>query len=1045
MNLESLRNRAADLEGSSNLKTLSEDSFSFELKFEDASFAWYVIENPSRVPQDFAQFASKQEERIGKVFMAAKGNLQWNLYYYIVLNDSDFANPERQLLYAEIERDKRFARKRVLSESMIESVFPFSKTISVRQVRETPQNLIDIWKSKIPEDFSEIFGGPKQLRFGPIREQYYNRETRPEPKKQPRAKSGKQADVRTIKHISTITLQNYRPHPTERNFLCGKMTLLDGVNGVGKTSLLEAIEIAMCGNSRRPSADLGNYQIDLATSDEGPQVSFPTKETYADRQRIWYSIPAGQGRANILTLFTRYNFFNTDAAFDLSKNVDKESLESAIDSIVVGPEAGLAQDRINRFLEEFESDIERFNAEIVDLALAQEADADELRRLKGSAQDTRIDVGGLSNEFAILQYQVPEQLDISALRTFQLSLSNALANLTPLLKSFGHLSLPSIEGIESFISATSKDNQELIQLRTQQDQNSLKLKDLNAKDRDQGQLLERVRRMLQYQRQPGATKLPELSRRSGTLKNQVRQFDDFILTSQLNDVESRFEHLILESNSIENLITTRTSEKSREEKELADLKKDIAALEQKRQSFADGLNQLRSLGLRLVESRQLNDCPLCNHTHTYEKLRDLLKGQVQTIDDDWSHLLEKKTGLETSIQRSLVILTDLRALSVIAEHLKSIAGMVIAASPKEIVEAAKATIVRRSEIMRELTSIEEALNSLSAEGYSLDEFDQLCSLNSSLPANDVNSWEQFVLSLETQSADRRKEIDELKSNHSDNITKHDELRKRVNERLANVMSLAEFPSIANSSRSVLKELSLQFPNLARESDLRTLESAARKAIQFMESATKALEEGTIISQRISELETATTNRNSSLENLKKRCTRANEARDLFKNVVTNENIAKFTRHFFQENIETIQKIFVALHSPSEFNRITFDPELTLWKQDQKFSLHEISTGQRSALALSVFLGLHLSCPTAPKFLIFDDPISFIDDLNVLSFLDLLRELVVTMDRQIFFATANAKLSALIRKKFEFLGENIFVAHVLSRESASALSEAQLDI
>ena len=41
-------------------------------------------------------------------------------------------------------------------------------------------------------------------------------------------------------------------------------------------------------------------------------------------------------------------------------------------------------------------------------------------------------------------------------------------------------------------------------------------------------------------------------------------------------------------------------------------------------------------------------------------------------------------------------------------------------------------------------------------------------------------------------------------------------------------------------------------------------------------------------------------------------------------------------------------------------------------------------------------------------------------MNILSFFDYLRELVIKSKRQVFFATANADLAFLFRKKFEFL-------------------------
>ena len=78
--------------------------------------------------------------------------------------------------------------------------------------------------------------------------------------------------------------------------------------------------------------------------------------------------------------------------------------------------------------------------------------------------------------------------------------------------------------------------------------------------------------------------------------------------------------------------------------------------------------------------------------------------------------------------------------------------------------------------------------------------------------------------------------------------------------------------------------------------------------------------------------------------------------------------------------------------------------------------------KRSALALSIFISLNRKLEQGPNIIMFDDPVSLIDDLNVLSFLDYLRYVVVKDDKQIFIATANANLASMFEKKFEFLGK-----------------------
>jgi ABC-type cobalamin/Fe3+-siderophores transport system ATPase subunit len=60
--------------------------------------------------------------------------------------------------------------------------------------------------------------------------------------------------------------------------------------------------------------------------------------------------------------------------------------------------------------------------------------------------------------------------------------------------------------------------------------------------------------------------------------------------------------------------------------------------------------------------------------------------------------------------------------------------------------------------------------------------------------------------------------------------------------------------------------------------------------------------------------------------------------------------------------------------------------------------------------------------TGPRVLLFDDPVAHVDDINTLSLLDHLRDIALSGQRQIFFATADSKIGTLFSRKFKFLGE-----------------------
>ena len=78
----------------------------------------------------------------------------------------------------------------------------------------------------------------------------------------------------------------------------------------------------------------------------------------------------------------------------------------------------------------------------------------------------------------------------------------------------------------------------------------------------------------------------------------------------------------------------------------------------------------------------------------------------------------------------------------------------------------------------------------------------------------------------------------------------------------------------------------------------------------------------------------------------------------------------------------------------------------------------------------------------PDLLLLDDPILYVDDLNMLSFLDLLRELAMLGRRQIFFATASSKVAQLVKVKFDFLGER-FKSYELRRADTVSSGNASL--
>lgn len=137
-----------------------------------------------------------------------------------------------------------------------------------------------------------------------------------------------------------------------------------------------------------------------------------------------------------------------------------------------------------------------------------------------------------------------------------------------------------------------------------------------------------------------------------------------------------------------------------------------------------------------------------------------------------------------------------------------------------------------------------------------------------------------------------------------------------------------------------------------------------------------------------------------------------------------------------ENAAEIASVFNVIHSSNDFTVVLADDGIKIIRNSTKkpASIAEMSSGQRAAYALSLYLAMNARLSGGPPLLLLDDPIAHVDDLNVLSFLDHLRDLAMRGKRQIFFATANEKLAGLFRQKFRFMGEEDFRDIRLDRSS-----------
>lgn len=127
------------------------------------------------------------------------------------------------------------------------------------------------------------------------------------------------------------------------------------------------------------------------------------------------------------------------------------------------------------------------------------------------------------------------------------------------------------------------------------------------------------------------------------------------------------------------------------------------------------------------------------------------------------------------------------------------------------------------------------------------------------------------------------------------------------------------------------------------------------------------------------------------------------------------------------NKDTINKIYQRIEPHHNLNEIDFRPDVTdkgpslaVKVKNENEELNAVlylSAGQVNVLSLSIFLAKAIESGSESISTIFmDDPIQNLSDINILSFVDLIRSIIVTHNKQLVISTHDEKFFSLLKSK-----------------------------
>jgi DNA repair protein SbcC/Rad50 len=320
----------------SNIESLGDGIYKGQRVFNGRVFATAYLDLSDHVIDRAKNLSEFQEKLIGSDFFNADSEQRWNSYLYFLAGPNSKTDERFTKAKAQIERDRHYARKFVLTEDDL-----------IRRLHSKEDAI-----TTISEDASVKWGELlKNASLGLVLDQYprtqilesiANGEAFKIEKKNDETTKVRKKDVLSTGFITNLSIGTFRPLLSGREFDFGDVNLIFGQNGAGKTSLLEAIEALYCGRARRdPNALLRNTTAQILTPD-GSKIAIKNEHTPAvvkARNLAWYGRSNPQSDA-IIHSFTRFNFLDTDAAFRLAGETDPKKIREDLSLLLVGEESG---------------------------------------------------------------------------------------------------------------------------------------------------------------------------------------------------------------------------------------------------------------------------------------------------------------------------------------------------------------------------------------------------------------------------------------------------------------------------------------------------------------------------------------------------------------------------------------------------------------------------------------------------------------------------------------------------------------------------------
>lgn len=971
-----------------------------------------------------------QEKLLGAEFFSPDTDLRWNSYLYFLAGPKSMANKQFRVAKARIEGDRHFARKFVLdADDFIQRFrdFPKTENIESEQVIDAGATWADVLNEA---NLSSLLKQPaRKLAL----EHIINGEAFTAALAQPASKSTRKADPLAKGLLRNLKIGSFRPVIQGKSFSFSDVNLIVGANGTGKTSLLEAIEVLYCGRVRRdPEAYFSDIVGILDNGqDKLESVRAPTAVSVLKERNIyWYGRADFQSNA-ISQGFSRFNFLDTDAAFRLSSDVNYEDIKEDLAKLLVGPETSKFWDYLSKLCDDVKT---------------------RLRMVSGRMVSQRQTVGLLEEEVARLR-DTPSRAS-ALMATYR----DGLARLAPewlSLTDNNSLAATERERLDELTRATKLILSAVPETPVTRATIERRIAQLNDA---------RVAVKAIHQKyEENLARSVEAQSRLGSLEAQQAELEEWLrilkagvpgLASSIREAEGRISTLLsLLSDQPDGapppvpaeyvavgvsaaLEQAREKLASVQDLEMA-AKRALSESIQVGQSLQAIRQDLHDVALAYIErSGELSSCPICKTEHSPPTLVAKLEALVLSHGASATESLRRNAQFA---REQTVRCEQNFTLLVSLEKFARMSGASESTACEELHAAFHKTVMDLSAATADVKKHRDELTLLESHGINWSGWERTRDSRIAPmlpPGTNPESYEAIstVLGALRDQADNESAAIQREDEQAAALVQQlaERVASEIDDQLPKMGPAQQVTTLERSLRHVetaLLELdglagALQLPPGANIEQLQVQVEACLLAFDQAQHAMRSEDEARVTSeQKLRDLRIA-------IDSLAEDTTRHHNllrADKALSKIVEQHSLEHATADAFGAIRSKVSAVFAQIHSPQEYEIGDFTNESIIVRRDNKQShaINQVSTGQRAALALSIFLALNSSAESAPPVILIDDPVAHIDDLNTLSFLDYLREVALRCRKQIFFATADVRLAALFQRKFEFLGSGRF--------------------